>query len=218
MPNLMLLPMHANIPFPLSLEYVRSAPPDELLAGLRSWVKETDSICLVHPHGFFVALLHRSAAEDWRFHWWPAGPKNLTGMPALIHTHNKVVESRILSGELKNVIYDATEVAVGGQPLYEVAYLGDKYAGAAVNVLQKTTKRVQATIRSVHTLAVGKCYSVERHVYHKVVVPNDVVTATIVCMHSPSPGPVAVVGLDGYPERIEFQRTECRAAERLGLV
>lgn len=210
--------MLAKMPFPLSLEYVRSAPPAALLAGLQSWVKVSDPICLVHPHGFFVVLLNRSETEDWRFHWWPAGPRTLTGMPALIHTHDKIVESRILAGKLKNVIHHVTEVAVGGQPIYEVAYLGDKYVGATVNVLQKTAKRVQAEIGSARTLEVGDCYFIESHVYHEAVVPHDAVTATIVCMHSPSAAPVGVLGLDGYPERIEFHRTECRAAECLGLV
>jgi hypothetical protein len=131
----------------------------------------------------------------------------------MIHTHDKVVESRILAGCLSNVLYDVTAVTAGGQPEYEVAYVGDKYIKSTANVLQKTTSRVRAAIASTQTLEAGDCYRIESHLYHEAVVPDDAVTATIVCMHSPSPGPVRVLGLDGYPEHIVFERTERRAAE-----
>ena len=209
--------MSVELPVPLSLDAIRSAPAPALLEQLQTWVKVSDPVCLVHPHGFFVILLHRSDSADWRFHWWPKGPRTLTGMPAMIHTHDKLVESRLLAGKIKNVLYDVTETTSGGSPVYEVAYRGDKFVGNTTNVLQKTAMRVRAEIRAAQTLAVGQSYSIEPHVYHEAVVPDDTVTATIVCMHSPMPGAVSIIGLDGYPEQIEFNRTECRAALCMGL-
>ena len=102
--------------------------------------------------------------------------------------------------------------------MYEVAYAGNKYFRNTANVLQKTAERVRARVSNIQTLKAGDCYRIENHVYHEVIVPDDAVTATIVCMHSPSPGPIKVIGLDGYPEHLEFQRIERRAAEYMGFV
>ena len=208
--------MLVKIPFPLTLDYVRSAPTSALFASLQSWVKVSDPTCLLHPHGFAVVLL-RSGFEDWRLHWWPKGPRTLTGMPGMIHTHDKIIESRILTGQIENVLYDVSAVPTGGQSVYEVAYAGNKYIRNTANVLQKTAERVQASASNIQTLKAGDCYRIENHVYHEAIVPDDAVTATIVCMHSPSPGPIKVIGLDGYPEQLEFQRIECRAVECMGL-
>ena len=205
--------MPAKISFPLTPEYVRYASASGLLAGILSWVRQADPTCLIHPHGFYVVLLQRSGSKDWRFHWWPKGPRTLIGMPAMIHTHDKVVESRILVGQLQNVTYEVTEIAAEGQPVYEVEYLGDKYVRATSNVLRKTERRAEAKVASIQELRAGDCYRIESHVYHEAVIPDETATATLVCMHSQAPGAVCVLGLDGYADRIEFQRTERRAAE-----
>ena len=54
-------------------------------------------------------------------------------------------------------------------------------------------------------------YEVERHAYHEAVVPEQLATSTLVCMHGRSAGAVMVVGVDGYPETIAFTRAEHRA-------
>lgn len=209
--------MPVKIPFPLTLDHVRSASTSALFASLQSWVKVSDPTCLIHPHGFAVVLL-KSGFADWRLHWWPKGPRTLTGMPGMIHTHDKIIESRILTGQIKNVLYDVSAVTTVGQPVYKVAYTGNKYIRNTTNVLQKTTERVRASVSSVQNLKAGDCYRIENHVYHEAIVPDDAVTATIICMHSPSPGPIKVIGLDNYPEHLEFQRIERRAAEYMGFV
>lgn len=205
--------MPADIGFPLTLDHIRSTPSADLLVGLESWMDRTDPTCLVHPHGFFVVLLDRSEQQDWRFHIWPRGPRTLKGMPAMIHTHDKVVESCILTGELRNILYTASEVATGGQPVYEVAYLGDRYVRSTSNVLRRTAGRAMVSVCGAQTLEAGGSYRIEAHAYHEAAVPESVATATIVCMHSPVPGSVKVLGLDGYPERIAFHRTELRARD-----
>jgi len=110
-----------------------------------------------------------------------------------------------------------TEVDIGGYPIYDVGYSGDKYVKATSNVLRKTGKRAQARIDCEETLQTGACYRIEGHVYHEAIVPEDVATATIVCMHSQSPGAVKVLGLDGYPEKVEFYRSERSAQEFIHL-
>ena len=146
--------MPADIGFPLTFEHVQSAPSHDLLAAIGSWIDRVNPTCLVHPHGFFVVLLDRSEARDWRFHFWPKGPRTLTSMPAMVHT-----------------------------------------------------------VSTARTLKAGSCYRIEAHAYHEAAVSEGAATATIVCMHSQSPGTVKVLGLDGYPERIEFHRSELSTRE-----
>ncbi|MER9560671.1 hypothetical protein [Mesorhizobium sp. M0571] len=210
--------MRANLGFPLSIEYIRSAPVDDLLNALKAWLVRENPNCLMHPHGFFVVPLDRTESEDWRFHLWPEGPRIVAGMPAFIHTHDRHVESRILQGELTNVDYQVAAVAKEGRPLYNVGYGGDRYTRSTSNFLYKTATRVAAEIQNRKTLGKGECYRVERHAYHEAIASERLTTATLVWMHSRLPGPVHVVGCDGYPVKIEFQRVEHRAQEFAGHI
>jgi hypothetical protein len=140
--------MFADLGFPLTLDYVRVAPVSILRTALKAWMQEQNPISLVHPHGFYVVLLSRTEAEEWRFHFWPQGTRTIAGMPAFIHTHDRHVESRILQGQLTNIFYDVPTVLVGGQPLYEVSYGGDRYSSATSNFLQQTSTRVQPIVSS----------------------------------------------------------------------
>jgi hypothetical protein len=191
--------MSAELGFPLSLDYVNTAPAHTLLESVKTWLQRKNPVCLIHPHGFYVVLLDRMEAEEWRFHFWPKDPRAITGMPAFIHTHDCHVESRLLHGQLTNIVYDVDAVPICGQPLYEVSYGGDRYAPATSNFLRLTTTRVQPTIRRRHSMERGDRYHVERHAFHEAVVPEQQATSTLVCVHGRSPGPVRVVGFDGYP-------------------
>lgn len=208
-------PMHADLGFPLTLAHVQAAPTAMLLAAIREWLGREKPACLMHPHGFYVVPLSRTQTEDWRFHVWPRGTRRISGMPAFVHTHNCHVESRILQGELINIIYDVHEVTAGGAPLYEVGYAGDRYEASTSNFLQKTEKRVKAVVRSCETIATGGAYSVERYAYHEAIVSDQLTTATLVCMHGRTAGTVNVVGVDDYPESIEFRRSQHEACEFL---
>ena len=139
---------------------------------------------------------------------------------SIIHTHDRQVDSRVLQGQLTNILYDVNTVSVGGHPLYQVSYHGDRYAAMTTNILRNTHRRAQTLIRSYHTIKCGDTYQIERHCYHESVVSQQLATSTIVCMHERSPGAIMVVGLDGYPETITFTRTEQCArtlAEQISL-
>ena len=201
-----------------SLAQLRSMPAVCLLQSARLWIDEKRPSCLRHPHGFWVVLLHRTATEEWRFHYWPRCARNITGMPAMIHTHDRVVESKVVLGPMKNKVYDLKMVKSGGQPIYEVAYHGDRFAQSAINVLEKTDALGEAIARSEQILQVGNSYRIEAHTYHEAVVSEDVEAATIVCMHSRVFGPSRVLGLADYPKRIEFQRDSIPLDELLQLI
>lgn len=203
--------MCANLSFPLTRDYVRFAPVSVIRSTVKTWLELVNPICLMHPHGFYVVLLGRTETEEWRFHYWPKGPRTILGMPAYIHTHDRHVESRILQGQLTNILHEVSEVKTGGQPLYEVFYDGDRYSSVTSNFLRRTTTRVQSIIKQRDAMRCGDMYRVERHAYHAAVVSEQLATSTLVCMHGHLPGGVRVVGLDGYPEAISFQRTEVRA-------
>ena len=198
--------MSGKLHFPLSLDYVRAAPLRELCSSLQEYLRYENPPCLLHPHGFYVVLLGRSEGEEWRFHLWPQLKLDITGMPAFIHTHDSHVDSRLLHGQLTNTVYEADTVTVGGYPLYQVGYNGDRYAPATSNFLQHTGTRVQPKLQYSRTFQSGDCYHVERHCFHEVRVLQHQVTSTLVCMHGRSAGAVRVIGLDGYPDAIAFTR------------
>lgn len=200
--------MYADLGFPLTKDYIRNLSAASILDAVRIWLERANPICLIHPHGFYVVLLSRNNTEEWRFHFWPKGFRSATGMPAYIHTHDRQIQSRVLQGKITNILYDLDTVSSGGYPLYQVKYHGDKYKNMTKNTLQNTHRRVKTLIRSCHTIGCGDTYQIERHTYHESVVLNQVATSTIVCMYGHSPGPIMVVGLDGYPETITFTRTK----------
>jgi hypothetical protein len=207
--------MPGNFADILTAEYVQTATPSALLADIRGWIKATQPASLIHPNGFLVLLLHRADREEWRFHIWPQGRRLISGMPCPIHTHDKVVDSRVLKGELTNVVYSVAETPCGGLPVYEVQYVGDKYDPRATNPLRRSSARVNPSTIGEQLVLVGERYSVPAHVFHQAIVAESVCTCTVVRMHSPVPGPVKVVGIDGYPETIGLQRIECSSADTL---
>jgi hypothetical protein len=204
--------MSAEVSPLLTLERVRSTPSHVLLTELKAWLIRTNPNALLHPHGFLIVLLSRTNDEEWRFHFWPQGSRIVTGMPAFIHTHDRHVDSWILQGRLTNIMYEVQIVPVAGRPLYEVGYTGDRYRSETSNVLRRTTLRVQANVLSEATMQRGDSYRVDRHAYHEAVVPEDLCTATLVCMHGRAPGAVRVVGVAGFPKTIVFRRTELKAS------
>ena len=74
----------------------------------------------------------------------------------LLHTHDRVVESRILRGRLRNVLYDIAEVAEGGLPEYEVVHGGDKYSPKNQNRLVKTGRRYRVNAKGVAGPVAGR--------------------------------------------------------------
>jgi hypothetical protein len=108
------------------------------------------------PHGFCVLSLHRTEREEWRFHVWPQGMRLISGMPGPIHTHDKVVDSRVLKGELTNVVYSVAEAPTGGLPVYEVEYPSDKYDPRATNLLKRASARVAASVVDLRLVLVGE--------------------------------------------------------------
>lgn len=123
--------MSADLSFPISIQQLHLLSPQCLLENVKGWIRKQSPSCVIHPHGFWIVLLSISREEEWRFHYWPTGPSTITGMPAMIHTHDRVVDSRIILGELKHIEHRLRSMQSGGRPIYEVVYYGDKY-------LQKT--------------------------------------------------------------------------------
>src|ERR1700732_2414059 len=156
----------------LSSTCVAAERPTALLGRIRRWISEANPGGLLHPLGFWVVLLQRDGVEEWRFHFWPRGQRTITGMPAPIHTHNKVVQSKVLFGKIANMIYDTAFVSSGGLPIYEVAYVGDKYTPRSTNVLMRSDERAVPIPASNELIASGQTYSIPAHVYHESIVPE----------------------------------------------
>lgn len=118
-----------------------------------------------------------------------------------------------MSGELANITYCGVEVSSGGMPVYHVVYQGDRYVSGSTNLLVRSGARVQPTAMSDKLIQADQSYTIPAHVYHQTIVSEAISVATLVCMHSGVSGAVKVLGLDGYPDRIEFQRRRCSAIE-----
>ena len=197
--------------FLLSLRQLHSMSPSYLIKIVKDFIIRRNPDSLLHPHGFWVVLLNKTEQEEWRFHYWPKHSRPIVGMPATIHTHDKVVESRILLGELQNKIYNLDYIESDGQPIYEVEYHGDKHIQNTFNVLNITNKRAKAAIKQESILTLGDSYRVEPHTYHEAVVAENTAAATIVCMHSRVTGSPKVLGLTSYPDEIVFKRSSKKA-------
>jgi hypothetical protein len=191
----------------LGWEGVQKIPAQEIRDGLLDWLREFEPPCIVHPHGFHVVLLHSQADMEWRLHMWARGTRSISGMPTFIHTHNREVRSRVLRGRLTNIQYEVDSSQNHGHPLYSVEYLGNKYEKSTLNVLRRTSDRVRVIEISKVSIEDGDSYHVPRHSFHEAVVSDDIVTCTIVCMSDPESSPIYVVGADGYPDEISFERT-----------
>jgi hypothetical protein len=200
--------MHAELDELLTRDHFRSCDRGTLLKALKRWIAEQNPTCLMHPQGFLVLLLKRDEREDWRLHLWPSDRSDGYGMPARVHTHDKHIDSRILLGTLTNIQYTVSDVETGGWPLYEAHYQGDRYVKQTANVLRKTSTRVELSKGESTRMLAGDSYRVERHIFHEAVPSPGLTTCTLVCMHSPTPGSIKVVGLDGYPDVLSFERSE----------
>ena len=51
-------------------------------------------------------------------------------------------------------------------------------------------------------------YKHKLYTLHEALVPTDVATCTLVCMHEHADGIVKLMGVDGYPDEISFLRTD----------
>jgi len=201
--------MPGNTDLELSLEYVRDCNSGQLLSSILTWIDATKPKALRHPLGFFVVLLARVQDQEWRFHVWPKGNRVATGIMSTIHTHDKVVESKVLTGALCNILYSVSEVTEEGLPVYEVGYMGDKYQHATSTALIRTDRIFGYREKSRQKVRAGEMYRIESHEFHEAVVSTAFMTCTIVCMHSQAPGPIFVLGSKGEPKEVVFRREEC---------
>ena len=168
----------------------------------------SNPIGLRHPHGFFVIPLITGDSE-WRLHVWPQGTRSMSTNLTTIHTHDKLLDSQILIGELTNITYKTEEALADGQPVYDVNYSGSKYLKETANVLTKTKFRLKIQEQSRQELLSGQRYSIAPHVFHQTEVPRSSLTCTLVRMHSYVPGPVQVLGRDTDPDLFSFHRQDC---------
>jgi hypothetical protein len=192
---------------------ISAGSPPALLNAIKSWVLNSKRMATRHLYGFWVFLLDRTDFQEWRFHLWGRNRRPKAGMPAPIHTHDKFVDSRVLIGELENLVYEATPTQGGGLPVYEARHIGDKYSPENKNLLIKTADRRIPRLAHCQTITQGQSYTVPAHAFHEAKVRDAAITCTIARMHSQVAGPVRILGVDGYPETIEFMRESAPAPD-----
>jgi hypothetical protein len=152
----------------------------------------------VHPLGFLIANV--SAWEmTMRLHVWHPSQGGPVDSDYLIHSHVFELNSRVLCGSLRNVIYDVRESVAGTREIYRVTYAGDS------SILEPTQVYATADKVDTQTWAKGESYSFPAGSYHETVVPDDELCATLVLPIPTSMKAPSVLGPRGGGRRV-FER------------
>lgn len=136
----------------------------------------------LHPNGFIQ--LDLDAAGEMRLHVWPGKPLPISGQKTKhpIHDHNFDMESTVLRGGLRNLLYQAqpTGADIADPPLYGLH--SAQMVGPNDTVLEPIDFRTYAVHEvSAADYQAGDCYSMSKGVLHESLAVG--LTATLVTKH-----------------------------------
>lgn len=138
-----------------------------------------------HPLGFVLFDVASEGLSRIRLHVWPASARTLHHSHAQIHDHTFSFRSRCLTGQIANWQYNVESSAQGPYQMYEVAY---DNSSSSLRLLDGhwTATRVDES-----SYEAGETYQMSSGVFHRSVVPNSMLTATIMVTegmeNAPSP-------------------------------
>jgi hypothetical protein len=152
----------------------------------------TESKFKRHPLGFLHSTLADRADVALRLHIWKPGMRLVQEPAWSIHTHIFDLQSLVLIGSLKNIIYSWTADNVSPQfRMYETSYRN------GASVITATRKLGKLQLESTSDVSTGLQYFVARGQFHQTDVPEGHFTATI-ALTKKYPGTSLVVGnIDG---------------------
>lgn len=138
-----------------------------------------------HPLGFVLFDVASAGISRIRLHVWPASERTLHHSLAQIHDHAFSFRSRCLAGQIANWQYTVESSAQGPYQMYEVAY---DNSSSSLRLLDGhwTATRVDESCYEA-----GETYQMSAGVFHRSVVPNSMLTATLMVTegmeNAPSP-------------------------------
>ena len=173
----------------------------EIVRQKGSWKEMVPSAAVSrHPYGFLVVRLPAKISDaDVRFNVWlkENRPGQEPNWP--IHSHEVSMSSLVVRGELENVVWPEPRFGFG-EPLYLASYT------KTTSVLTKCDLRISEGRKSSETVRAGTQYEVAKGLFHATNISDDAECVTLCMFHAEENGIGTVLGADGHPQRIEFQR------------
>jgi hypothetical protein len=157
-----------------------------------------------HPYGFLVVRLPAKISEaDVRFNVWlkENRPGQEPNWP--IHSHEVSMSSYVVRGELENLVWPEPRFGFG-EPLYLASYTQN------TSVLTKSDLRISEGRKVREKVRAGTQYEVAKGLFHATNIPDDAECVTLCMFHAEENGVGTVLGSDGHPQQIEFQRFAVR--------
>jgi hypothetical protein len=149
-----------------------------------------------HPLGFIYSKLFEfENSESLRLHIWDK--ERWYQEPLMdIHNHFYVVNSYIISGEMKNNLFQINNTK---EPNYAV-YVGS-YTSQNDRILKKTNRLLNAEKINTEIIGVGNLYQITTDKLHSSSIPFDQFTCTLVYTANPgNPEPLVLGPLNGNDE------------------
>ncbi|MFZ3349536.1 MAG: hypothetical protein WA268_01535 [Xanthobacteraceae bacterium] len=173
----------------------------EIAQRKASWTEMVPSAAVSrHPYGFLVVRLPAKVSEaDVRFNVWlkENRPGQQPNWP--IHSHEVSMSSYVVRGELENLVWPEPRFGFG-EPLYLASY------SKSTSVLTKSDLRISEGRKVCETVRAGTQYEVAKGLFHATNIPDDAECVTLCMFHAEENGIGTVLGSDGHPQQIEFQR------------
>lgn len=185
---------------------------DSLVELLKREQAENNIFGVFHPLGFVIITLQDwSGGERLRLHIWPPDERKYNDGHTWIHNHGYSVISKVLIGKLTNYEYVISDFT-SGCPVYDVSYVGNN------SDLKITEKTCQVKLFSTVELANGSSYRLEKWKYHKVFVPENDITCTLILNFDKDFDSGNVLGTDeGNKDFLPFERINYNPL-KLGLL
>jgi hypothetical protein len=138
-----------------------------------------------------------------RLHVWPSQNRHPQIPTWTVHSHNFDLDSHLLSGSLKNSLFDVSEDGAQTHCLYRVEYDGQE------SVLLRTDRHVLYERNDSTLQDEGQWYTVAREAFHASDVADDAFTATLALTVGRSARAPLVIGDLGGDSSYRYRREEC---------
>lgn len=151
-------------------------------------LRAQDAIVQAQPIGMMrIALGNQLNATSGLFlHiWFPGLPMQATGGP-FAHTHVFHLKSKVLKGEVRNVVYSPVSNPNGTHKLVQ-ALCEQDYCSLEQKVIFDRVNMEIVDIQDIHT---GETYEVPKDVFHETIIKNNDTVMTIMeksCIENCSP-------------------------------
>ncbi|MFJ7680280.1 hypothetical protein ACIQXQ_19830 [Peribacillus sp. NPDC097198] len=160
-----------------------------------------------HPLGFIHIPLGTFEDHAIRLHIWSHRERRSQKPFYPIHTHKFELKSHILSGSLRNYIYDSSFVSSEQNIIYNVEY------NSRESIIKQTGQKVIVEKRIEGIYKKGDYYSVKRGDFHSSEVDEGDFTATIALTYNIQDDSPLVIGEVEGNEKYIYSRNKCTHEE-----